>query len=107
MKKDKNKLLIKYWSPISLFNVDIKLVSKVLVKRLKTALPSLIPSDQTAYLNSRFISERECLISDIYEVSDLLKLKGFLLTVNIEKAIDSVNHNFLFKVLENNGFNQD
>ena len=107
MKKDKNKLLIKYWSPISLFNVDIKLVSKVLVKRLKTALPSLIPSDQTAYLNSRFISERECLISDIYEVSDLLKLKGFLLTVNIEKTIDSVNHNFLFKVLENSGFNQD
>ena len=43
----------------------------------------------------------------MYEVSDLLKLKGFLLTVNIEKAIDSVNHNFLFKVLENNGFNQD
>ena len=60
-----------------------------------------------AYLNSRFISEGERLISDIYEVSDLLKLKGFLLTVNIEKAIDSVNHNFLFKVLENNGFNQD
>ena len=107
MKRDKNKLLIKYWRPISLFNADIKLFSKVLVKRLKTALPSLIHSDQTAYLNSRFISEGERLISDIYEVSDLLKLKGFLLTVNIEKAIDSVNHNFLFKVLENNGFNQD
>ena len=83
------------------------MVSKVLVKRLKTALPLLIPSYQMAYLNSRFISEGERLISDIYEVSDLLKLKGFLLTVNIEKAIDSVNHNFLFKVLENNGFNQD
>ena len=107
MKKDKNKLLIKYWRPISLFNADIKLFSKVLVKRLKTALPSLIHSDQTAYLNSRFISEGERLISDIYEVSDLLKLKGFLLTVNIEKTIDSVNHNFLFKVLENSGFNQD
>ena len=107
MKKDKNKLLIKYWGPISLFNVHIKLVSKVLVKRLKTALPSLIPSDQTAYLNSRFICEEERLISDIYQVSDLLKLKGFLLTVNVEKAIDSVNHNFLFKVLENSGFNQD
>ena len=60
-----------------------------------------------AYLNSRFISEGERLISDIYEVSDLLKLKEFLLTVNIEKAIDSANHNFLFKVLENSGFNQD
>ena len=107
MKKDKNKLLIKYWRPISLFNVDTKLVSKVSVKRLKTALPLLIPSYQMAYLNSRFISEGERLISDIYEVINLLKLKEFLLTVNIEKAIDSANHNFLFKVLENSGFNQD
>ena len=34
-----------------------------------------------------FISEGECLISDIFEVSDLLKLKGFLLTVDTEKLL--------------------
>ena len=70
-------------------------------------LPSLISSDQTAYLNSSLISEGGRLIPDISEVSDLLKLKGLLLTVDIEKAIDSVKHNFLFKALENYGFNQD
>ena len=43
-------------------------------------------------------------MSDIYEVSDLLKLKGLLLTVDIEKTFDSVNQNFLLKVLENYGF---
>ena len=70
------------------------MVSKVLAQRLKTALPSLISSNQTTYLNGRFISEAGRLISDLYEVSDLLKLKGLLLTVDIEKASDSVNHVF-------------
>ena len=65
----------------------------------KTALPSLISSNQTAYLNGWSISEGRRLISDIFEVSDLLKLKGLLLTIDIENALDSVNHNFLLKVL--------
>ena len=70
------------------------MVSSILAECLKAALPSLISSNQTAYLNGRFIDEGGRLICDIFEVSDLLKLKGLLLTVDIEKAFDSVNHNF-------------
>ena len=36
----------------------------------------------------------------------MLKLKGILPTVDIEKAFGSVNHNFLLKVLENYGLSQ-
>ena len=98
-KKDKDKRHTKNWRTISLLNVDTKLVSEVLAERLKTAVSSLISSNQTAYLNGRFISERRRLTSDI--------LKGFLLTVDIEKAFDSINHNFLLRVLENYGFSQE
>ena len=92
---------------ISLLNVYTKLVSKGLAERLKTAIPSLISSNQTACLNGRFISEGGRLISDIFEVNDLLKLKELLLTVDTEKAFDSVNNNFLLKVLENYGFSHE
>ena len=64
-KKNKDKRLIKNWRPVSLLNVDTKLVSKVLAERLKTAL-NLISSNQTAYLNGRFISEGGRLISEIF-----------------------------------------
>ena len=37
----------------------------------------------------------------------MLKLKGLLLTADIEKTFDSVNNSFLLKVLENYDFNQD
>ena len=48
VKKDKDKRLIKNWRPISFLNVDTKLISKVLAERLKTALPSLLSSNQMA-----------------------------------------------------------
>ena len=69
-------------------------------KSFKVALFSLISSNQTAYLNNRFISEGGRLISDILEANNFLKLKGLLLTIDIEKALDSINDNFLLKVLE-------
>ena len=48
-------------------------------------------------LKNRFISERGRVMSDILEVSNLLALEGFLVTVDIEKVFDSVNHCFLLR----------
>ena len=44
------------------------------------------------------------MISDILEITDLLKVKGLLLTVDVENAFDSVDHQFLINVLETFGF---
>ena len=41
-KKGKDKRLIKNWRPISLINVDTKIASKALAKRLENILPDLI-----------------------------------------------------------------
>ena len=39
-------------------------------------------------------------MSDILEITDLLKIKCLLSTVDIEKAFGSVYHQFLIKVLK-------
>ena len=96
-KKDKDKRLIKNWRSISLLNVDPKLIEKVLAENLKTALFSLISANQMAYLSGRFISLRMRLISNVFKATDLLKLKGPLQTVDIEKAFDTKNRNFSIK----------
>ena len=67
-------------------------------------LPSIIHSDQTAYVYGRFIGESTRLISDIMEITCSLDLKGFIVTMDIQKAFDSVSHDFLILVLENAGF---
>ena len=56
-KKGRNKRLIKKWRPISLLNVDAKVISKCLANRVKKVISSLISSDQTAYILGRYIGE--------------------------------------------------
>ena len=97
-------LFIKNWRPISLLNVDYKIASKALAERLKKILPVLISHEQTAYVNGRFICETGRLISDLIEVSDVFNINGFLVTMDIEKAFDSLNHSFLLAVLKKFGF---
>ena len=57
-------MLIKNWRPISLLNMDAKIISKVLATRLKKVISFLVTSNQTAYIPGRFIGESVHLISD-------------------------------------------
>ena len=90
-----------------MLNIDTKLISKVIAIRLKKVLNNLISENEIAYSNNRFISEGGRLISDIVEMTDLLQTEGILLTVDIEKVFDSVNHLFLVSALEKYGFKND
>ena len=89
-KKVKIKGLLKIDNSL---NVDYKIASKAFAERLKKILPVLISHEQTGRL-----------ISDITEVSDVFNIDGFLVTIDIEKAFDSLNHSFLLAVLKKFGF---
>ena len=84
---------------ISLLNTYMKIIKKVLSTRIKNVLPFLISSNQTAYVKNWFIIKSGRVVSDILEISNSLTLEGFLVTVDREKAFDSVNHCFLLQIL--------
>ena len=69
-KKGKDKRLIKNWRPISLLNIDTKILSKVLATRIKSVIKSVIQPDQTAYVPERYLGETVGLISDILEYAE-------------------------------------
>ena len=58
-------------------------------------------------MNERFIGKSSRLIDDVLKVCDMQKLSGYLLTVNFQKAFDSLNHNLLIAVLKKYGFGDD
>ena len=107
VKKDRAKTFVKNWRPISLLNVAAKILSKSLAEKLKNVLPELISSNQTAYVKNRCISESGMLISDVIEMCDILDISGYLVTMDIEKAFDSLDHDFLLFVLKKLGFGEN
>ena len=102
-KEGKNKMYVQNYRPITLLNVDYKILSKVLAKRLKEVLGEIIHHDQVGYIKDRNIGEAVRLIDDMLFHSIDQNI-GFLVTVDFEKAFDSVSHDFLFKALESFGF---
>ena len=103
-KKGKDKRLIKNWRPIFLINVDTKIASKALAKRLENTLPDLIHYNQNAYVKGRSIFDAIRTIDDVSEYTKCSDQSGILVTIDFEKAFDSLDHRFLLKVLRTFNF---
>ena len=103
-KKDTDKPYIKNWRPATLLDVDTKILSKALSVKLKEVFPTLMSSKKTAYVKNKFIGESGILISDIIDICDS---KKFVVTMDIEKAFDILDHSFLILVLKKFGFGQN
>ena len=58
------------------------------------------------HMKNRCISECGRLISDLLEMSEVLN-KGFLVTVDIEKAFGTVKHHFLIAIIEGLSFEDE
>ena len=61
-------------------------------------------SADNIYVQNSCISKTRRLISDILEITDLLNLIAYLVTIDIEKAFDSLSSFFLMTVLKKFGF---
>ena len=98
---------LKFWRPISLLNVDYKIISKILCNRLSSVMSSLVHIDQTCSVPSRSILDNCHLLRNILNYVDQNKHAGILLFIDNEKAFDRVSHQYLFKLLQAYNFGSD
>ena len=98
-KRGKDKRQIKNWRPISLINVDAKIESKTLAKRLENVLPEIIHFDQSVFVKGRTIFDAIRTIDDVIEHTMNGDISGILVAIDFEKAFDSLNFSFLMSVL--------
>ena len=90
--------LLKSWRPVSLICCDVKIVAKILAKRLKPLMYSLISENQFC-IEGKSIIDCTTRIRDIMYYSGTQNLTGAVINIDWEKAFDRVNWDFLRKVL--------
>ena len=105
-KKTGEIYLLTYYRPISLINVDVKIITKVLAERLKFVLPSIVHSTQTA-VYGRKIDQNIHMVRDLIEMANKDDDTAAFIFLDQEKAFDRVNHNFLFKTMEAFGIGEN
>ena len=99
-KEDSCLIDLSNWRPITLLNVDYKILTKTIARRIEPILPNIIHSDQSGFIKGRYIGQNVRLLCDIMEYSDTNKLPGILLFLDFKKAFDSIEWKFIDKSLE-------
>ena len=103
-KEDGSLLDLSNWRPITLLNVDCKIATKAIAKRLEASLPKLINHDQTGFFKGRYIGENIRLIIDVMEYTKAHDIPGILVSLDFRKAFDSLEWPFITRTLDTFNF---
>jgi len=103
-KNGKDLREIKNWRPITLTNCDAKIITKALAVRMSKVLESIIDPSQTAYIPGRSVMDN--LRSNLFTKNHCnnKKIDALLVSLDAKKAFDSVDHDYIRKVLKVYGF---
>ena len=102
-KEGKDSMELKNWRPITLSNCDFKLITKTLAIRVTQGLSELIGPTQTAYIKNRQITDNLHLMQYMIEKVQDQNKEGMLISLDAEKAFDSIEHWYIKAVLEKSG----
>lgn len=99
-KPGKDRLHIENWRPISLLNVDYKIMSKCLSERIKKVITKLVHHSQFGFVKGRNINDALRTILDIVDETNINNRQGLLLALDFQKAFDSISWDYLFQLFK-------
>ena len=95
---------IKSWRPITLLNVDYKIVSTAIANRFKKIIDQIISPCQTAYIKNRYIGENTRLLFDTIAFANKKMIPGIIVAADFEGAFESISWEYLRLVMDTMNF---
>lgn len=94
---------------IALCNVQYKIISKLLTRRLQPLLSSIISENQSAFVSGRAISDNVLITHEVLhylKTSDAENRYSMAIKTDMSKAYDRLEWDFIERVLSKTGFRQ-
>uniref|UniRef100_A0A803PHZ0 Reverse transcriptase domain-containing protein n=1 Tax=Cannabis sativa TaxID=3483 RepID=A0A803PHZ0_CANSA len=106
--KEENARTVDKFRPISLCNFAYKIIPKIFATRLREVIDKLISPFQSAFVPGRWIAESSILTQELVHTIKRKKGKGGLMEIKLDmlKAYDRIEWNFLQEVLKGHDFDQ-
>ena len=99
-KGNKDSRYVKNKRPLTLCNNDYKILAKAIDNRLKLVLPDLISTDQSGFMQGRKICHNVRRSLDIIEWTKMKNLPGLILSIDMAKCFDRLEHKSIFGSLK-------
>lgn len=103
LSKGKDPSMIENWRPISLLNVDRKILAKIIFWRLSSVAESLLSRHQHCSVQGRCTFTAVLAVREALERCRAAGWGKYLLTLDQAKAFDRVNHEYLWLLLSKYG----
>ena len=105
--KEVNPASFDRFRPISLCNASYKILAKLLAKRLKPLLGSLISPLQGGFVKGIHLIDNVIQVQESLHSSFQRKEKGMLIKLDMKNTFDRVKLSFLYRVLISFGFSTE
>ena len=92
------------WRPITLSNIDYKIIAKLLANRLKKVVGKIVGKQQQGFIKGRNIANIIRGIDDIMEYERKNNLNDLLFIIDFKQAFDKINNTYITHVFKKFGF---